>query len=179
MRPLRCFLAVAVAALWGASALAQSSPPQSGAASMSSPVPTVAGWIETATFPEQGITLDAKLDTGAVSSSLSVTDLERFKRKGKTWYRFTMQGIDGKTATVEQQTSRIARVTRAEVKDTRRPIVRLKLCVAGHEAVTDVTLTDRSSQDYLLLIGRKFLASRVLVDSSRKHLFADPCKGGK
>ena len=111
-------------------------------------MPTVAGWIETVTFPDQGITLDAKLDTGAVSASLSVTDLERFKRKGKTWYRFTMRGADGKTATVEQQTSRLARVMRAEVKDTLRPIVRLKVCVAGHEAVTDFNLTDRSSQEY-------------------------------
>ncbi len=175
MLPSRCLLAFAAIGLSSAGALAQTTPQQSGAA----PMPTVAGWIETATFPDQGITLDAKLDTGAVSASLSVTDLERFKRKGKTWYRFTMRGTDGKTATVEQQTNRIARVMRAEVEDTRRPIVRLKVCVAGHEAESDFTLTDRSSQDYQVLIGRKFLASRVLVDSSRTHLFAKPCEGGK
>ncbi|MGA7971624.1 MAG: RimK/LysX family protein [Pseudolabrys sp.] len=143
-------------------------------------MPTVAGWIETATLPDQGLTLDAKLDTGAVSASLNVTDLERFKRKGKTWYRFTIHGTDGKTATVEQQTSRISRVKRAEVKDTLRPIVRLKVCVAGHEAVTDFNLTDRSGQGTPLLIGRKFLlATHLLVDSSRTHLFAKPCEAGK
>ena len=179
MLPLRALSVLAVTALWTGSALAQSTPQQSGAAPMSSPMPTVAGWIETVTFPDQGITLEAKLDTGAVSSSLSVTDLERFKRNGKTWYRFTMRGADGKTATVEQQTSRLSRVMRAEVKDTLRPIVRLKVCLAGHEAVTDFNLTDRSGQDYQVLIGRKFLASRVLVDASRTHLFAKPCEGGK
>ena len=179
MLPLRALSVLAVTALWTGSALAQSTPQQSGAAPMSSPMPTVAGWIETVTFPDQGITLEAKLDTGAVSASLSVTDLERFKRNGKTWYRFTMRGADGKTATVEQQTSRLSRVMRAEVKDTLRPIVRLKVCLAGHEAVTDFNLTDRSGQDYQVLIGRKFLASRVLVDASRTHLFAKPCEGGK
>jgi hypothetical protein len=176
MCPLRYLLAVVVAALGPSGALAQSTPQQSGAA----PMPTVAGWIETVTFPDYGISFDAKLDTGAVSSSLSVADLERFKRKGKTWYRFTIEGADGKTATVEQQTNRLSRVMRAEVKDTLRPIVRLKVCVAGQETVTDFNLTDRSSQDYQVLIGRKFLlATHLLVDSSRTHLFAKPCEGGK
>ena len=142
-------------------------------------MPSVAGWIETVTFPDYGIAIDAKLDTGADSSSLGVTDLERFKRGGKTWYRFTITGLSGKTATVEQQTSRVARVMRAEVKDTRRPIVRLKICLAGHVAVTDFTLTDRSEQRTALLIGRRFLDSRILVDSGRKHLFPQKCDSGK
>lgn len=175
MKLLSGLLVVTIAAFWTGNVFAQSTPCQSGAA----PMPTVAGWIETITFPDQGITLDAKLDTGAASSSISVTDLERFKRKGKTWYRFTIHGTDGKAAIVEQQTSRVARVKRAEVEDTRRPIITLKVCVAGHEAVTDFNLTDRSGQDYQALIGRKFLASRILVDSNRTHLFAKPCEGGK
>ncbi len=179
MHPLRYVLALVVAVLWTGGAMAQTSPQQTGAAPMSSPLPTVAGWIETVTFPDQGLTLDAKLDTGAKSSSIDVTDVERFKRKGKTWYRFTMRGADGKTVAVEQQTGRVARVMRAEVKDTRRPIVRLKVCVAGHVVETDFTLTDRTGQKFPVLIGRKFLASRVLVDSSRKYIFAKPCEGGK
>jgi hypothetical protein len=172
MHPLRYLLAVAVAVTWTGNALAQATPQQSSAA------PTVSGWVETIAFPDHGITLDAKLDTGAVSSSLDVTELERFRRKGKTWYRFTIHGADGKTATIEQETDRISRVMRAEVEDTRRPIVRLKVCVAGHEAVTDFNLTDRSNQRYQVLIGRKFLAGRLLVDSSRKNVVAKPCGGG-
>lgn len=179
MRPLRTLLVTAVAALSTGSAFAQSTPQQSRAALMTMPLPTVAGWIETVTFPDQGLTLDAKLDTGAGISSLSATGLERFRRKGKTWYRFTIHGAGGKTATLEQQTSRFARVMRAEVKDTRRPIVKLKVCVAGRAAVTDFTLTDRAGQDYQVLIGRRFLAGRALVDASRTHLFSKPCEGGK
>ena len=174
MCPLRFLVPTVAVVLWTGGALAQSMPQQSDT---SSP-PIVAGWVETVTFPDYDITLDAKLDTGAVSSSLDVTGLERIRRKGKTWYRFTIHGADGKTATIEQETDRVARVKRAEVEDTRRPIVRLKVCVAGREAVTDFNLTDRSGQRYQALIGRKFLASRVLVDSSRKNLFAKPCQGG-
>jgi len=165
---------LALAALWATGAFSQSPSTEGG-----KPMPAIAGYIETATFPDYGITLDAKLDTGADSSSVGVSDLDRFKRNGKIWYRFTLTGMDGKTATIEQQTDRIARVMRAEVKDTRRPIVRLKVCVAGQAAVTDFTLTDRSEQRTSLLIGRRFLASRILVDSSRKHVFPKHCESGK
>jgi len=167
-------LALAAAGLCSAVALAQTAQRQSNGAKTA----TIAGYIETVTFPDYGITLDAKLDTGAKSASISVRDLERFRRGGKTWYRFTIKGANGKTATIEQATNRVARIMRAEVDDTRRPIVRLKLCLAGHVAVTDFTLTDRSGQDYQVLIGRKFLGSHILVDSGRTHLFPGRCEAG-
>jgi hypothetical protein len=173
MLPLRLLLGSALVGLWVTGAFAQAAQMQDH------PMPTIAGWIETVTFPDYGIALDAKLDTGADSSSLSVTGLDRFKRNGKIWYRFTLTGEDGKTATIEQQTNRTARIMRAEVEDTRRPIVRLKICLAGHAAETDFTLTDRSEQRSLALIGRRFLASRILVDSDRTHVFPQHCEGGK
>lgn len=170
--PLRFFGAFVLAGLCMTASLAQT------VQQKESQEPTVAGWIETVTFPDYGITLDAKLDTGANSSSISVDDLERFRRGGKTWYRFTISGANGKTATIEQQTDRIARIMRAEVDDTRRPIVRLRICLAGHVAETDFTLTDRTGQKYPVLIGRKFLGSRILVDSARTHLFSGRCEAG-
>jgi hypothetical protein len=165
---------MALAVLWATGAFSQGASTEA-----SNSMPVTAGFIETATFPDYGITLDAKLDTGADSSSIGVSGLDRFKRDGKIWYRFTLTGTDGKSTTIEQQSDRIARVMRAEVRDTRRPIVRLKVCVAGQTAVTDFTLTDRSEQRTSLLIGRRFLASRILVDSGRKHVFPKACDGGK
>jgi hypothetical protein len=171
---IRLLAGPALAVLGATGAFCQAAPQQDA-----KPMPVVAGWIETVTFPDYGIALDAKLDTGADSSSVGVSGLDRFKRDGKTWYRFTLTGNDGKTATIEQQTNRVARIMRAEVKDTRRPIVRLKICIAGQVAVTDFTLTDRSEQRTSLLIGRRFLDSRILVDSGRKHLFPQHCESGK
>ena len=175
MLPMRLLRGCALAGLWMTGAVAQTAQQQN----RNEPMPTIAGWIETVTFPDYGIVLDAKLDTGADSSSLGVSRLERFKRDGKTWYRFTLTGEGGKTAAIEQQTNRIARIMRAEVEDTRRPIVRLKICLAGHVAETDFTLTDRSDQRSRVLIGRRYLASRILVDSSRKHVFPKHCEGAK
>jgi hypothetical protein len=175
MLPPGLVLGIVLVGLSASASLAQATqPPRSGSQML-----TVAGFIESITFPEYDITLDAKLDTGADFSSLGVTGLDRFKRNGKIWYRFTLTGEDGKTATIEQQTNRIARVMRAEVKDTRRPIIRLIICLAGHVAETDFTLTDRSEQQTPVLIGRRFLVSRILVDSGHTHLFPKRCESGK
>jgi hypothetical protein len=165
---LRVLLCFAIAGLWMTASSAQV-PKGDGAQ-------TVAGWTEPVTFPDYGLTIEAKLDTGADSSSLGVSDLDRFKRDGKIWYRFTIEGSDGKAVTIEQQSNRTARIKRAEVEDTLRPIVRLKICLAGHVAETDFTLTDRSERRSTVLIGRRFLASRVLVDSGRTHI-APKCGG--
>lgn len=172
MLSLRYVLGLAAASLWTTGAIAQAPQQQS------SEMPTIVGYIESVSFPDYGIVLDGKLDTGADSSSLGVSNLERFKRKGKIWYRFTVHGHDGKTVTIEQQSNRTARIIRAEVEDTHRPIIRLKICIAGQVAETDFTLTDRSEQRTPLLIGRRFLASRILVDSSRTHVFPK-CESGR
>ena len=165
---------MALALFWATAAFSQSAS-SDGAGTM----PVTAGYIETVSFPDYGIAIDAKLDTGADSSSLGVTSMEQFKRAGKTWYRFTLTGMDEKAVTIEQQTSRVARVMRAEVEDTRRPIVRLRICLAGVTAETDFTLTDRSERRTLMLIGRRFLGSRILVDSGRTHLFPQHCESRK
>lgn len=172
MSPTRWLSSVIAVSLWMSAAMAQATQPVH-------PVATVAGWIETVTFPEYGIVLDAKLDTGADSSSLGVTGLDRFKRNGKIWYRFTLTGNGGKSVTIEQQTKRLARIGRAEVGQVVRPIVRLKVCVAGHVAETDFSLTDRTGRSTDVLIGRRFLATRILVDSGRTHLFPNACHEGK
>jgi hypothetical protein len=85
----RHLLNVAGAALWVGIAAAKALPPQHH------DVPTVAGWVETITFPEYNVSLDALLDTGADLSSLGVTNLHRFKKDGKPWLRFNLTGAGG------------------------------------------------------------------------------------
>jgi hypothetical protein len=58
-------LNIAAAALWFGAAAAQA------ASAGSNDSGTVAGWAETVTFPEYGISIDALLDTGADLSSLT------------------------------------------------------------------------------------------------------------
>jgi len=48
----------------------------------------VFGSRECVVFPEQGIVLRGRVDSGATTSSLNATDIEEFERDGQSWVRF-------------------------------------------------------------------------------------------
>ena len=51
-----------------------------------------------------------------------------------------------------------------------RYVVQLNIKLGSIEKLTDVTLTDRSTMNYTVLLGRKFLANDFLIDVSRSYL---------
>lgn len=144
----------------------------------------VAGYIANASLPGLGtgpnsgrsIRLKAKLDTGADTSSINAPNNERFLRNGKPWVRFKIRDGNGIAVTIEKEIIRIVRVKRSETVTSARPVIRLTLCVAGITGETEFTLADRRHLDYQLLIGRKFLQGRILVDSAQKLMHPDSCK---
>jgi hypothetical protein len=139
--------------------------------------PMVIGWVESVQLQagETAITLDAKLDTGARTSSLHVVELADFQREGANWVRFAVSTGSATPLTLERPVVRIARVRRAGTKTDARPVVRLLTCLAGKRHEVEYTLTDRSDMDYPVLIGRKALAGRFIIDSARKSIAAGLC----
>ncbi len=63
------------------------------------------GYLERAMLVEATLEMEAKLDTGADNSSLNATDIEFFKRQGKPWVRFKVEGDDGRDATLKEKSS--------------------------------------------------------------------------
>lgn len=53
----------------------------------------VYGWIETIRLQPDGVELEAKLDTGADTSSLDARNIELFSRDGEKWVRFRVDGL--------------------------------------------------------------------------------------
>jgi hypothetical protein len=135
----------------------------------------VAGYIARATLDGYGVDLKAKLDTGADSSSINAAALQFFRRDGRRWARFDIVGINGTSVTIEETVTRTVRIKRSGSKSNVRPVIRLKVCVAGKTAETDFTLADRSQLNYQVLIGRRFLKDRILVDSGREMVHPNKC----
>ena len=133
----------------------------------------IAGWVEPVAIA--GVVLEAKLDTGAQTSSLGAANLVNFSRNGERWVRFDI-GREGRAdRQIEAPLVRRTRVRRAGTTIERRPVVILNLCLAGYGIVTEFTLTDRSGLDYVALIGREALGRRLLVDPGRTHLTEPTC----
>ena len=138
---------------------------------------TVAGWVERARIGPAGPTLLAKLDTGAEHSSLDARDLRQFQRHGADWVGFRVTGPQGSSFEFERRVIRTARIKRVGGASQQRPVVMLEICVGAVQREVEVNLVDRSGFDYPLLLGRSFLAGKLIVDAGRRERFAPSCPG--
>lgn len=138
------------------------------------------GWREWVSLPVLGIDrIKAKIDTGARSSALHAFDIERFERNGTPWIRFRVHPEQHGGPTV---------VTEAEVIDERhvrnpggrtelRPVIRTRVELLGKRWSIELTLTPRWGMGFRMLLGRRAVRRRFLVNPGRSFL-ADR-RGGK
>ncbi len=154
--------------------------------------PALFGRYEQIKIEDLGKTLKAKMDTGAMTASLSARDIERFEREGEDWVRFRL-AVDGADDTLyEHRLARIAEIkTRSEVAasadpddDTdvergpdfaERPVVQMQLCIGDQLRETEVNLTDRSHFRYPLLIGATAIRDlEAAIDPAQKYTAGRP-----
>jgi hypothetical protein len=134
----------------------------------------VLGWQEFVGLPALGMErVLTKLDSGAAHSVLHVLDAEVRKRAGKEWVRFSVDAGNGrecKACTLEAPLHSIKRIQSSSGHITVRPTIETTLVLAGYQWTIALSLTDRSSLQFPLLLGRSALSGRCLIDSSRTHL---------
>jgi hypothetical protein len=144
--------------------------------------PTLYGRYENIGLPEIGQTLKAKMDTGALTASLSARDIEQFTRDGEDWVRFRLATKDADNKVYEHKLARISKIkNRADEEDeegsevAHRPVVDLELCLGDEKRTVEVNLTDRSSFNYPLLIGAKALREfGAAVNPARRYTADKP-----
>ncbi|MGO4389700.1 RimK/LysX family protein, partial [Microvirga sp. 2YAF29] len=98
--------------------------------------PTLYGRYEYIALPEiGGEVLKAKMDTGALTASLSAKDIETFTRDGDEWVRFRLATKGASNKVYEHKVARISKIkNRADEEDedkavsevTKRPVVDLE-----------------------------------------------------
>ncbi len=142
--------------------------------------PDLYGRYELVTLPALGKTLKAKMDTGAMTASLSATDIEPFERDGQDWVRCRL-AVDGAQDTLyEHPLVRIAEIKKRteegdqagtqEVAYSQRPVIEMPVCLGGEQRNIEVNLTDRSTFSYPLLIGASAMREfGVAVDPAARY----------
>ena len=135
----------------------------------------VAGWVENVTIYPGSLRLKAKLDTGALTSSLDVPRFERYRSGEKDWVRFSLTDFEGHSAVIDRPIVRIAKIKRPGSTRQERVVVVIGVCLGATFEEIEVTLNDRTGFNYQLLLGRKFLSGKFLVDSSRTFLLETRC----
>jgi hypothetical protein len=126
----------------------------------------IVGWLERVKICPENLSLRAKMDTGAKTSSLNASNIKEFKRQGQKWIRFNVVDRRGKTKTVEKKLSKFVKIKEHNTEAVERPAVQLGICVGNIYKEVEVNLTDRSVFNYPMLIGRNFLKGTFIVDPS-------------
>jgi hypothetical protein len=130
----------------------------------------VVGELERVWIDPPGVTLIARVDTGAHSSSLHAENLVEFERDGDDWVRFDLI-LDDEVTSLERPVARYVRVyQQADPDGTRRPVVAMRLRLGDVQETFQFTLADRSHLDFQMLLGRNFLTDMALVDVGKQFV---------
>ncbi len=143
------------------------------------PGKVIAGWVEKVSLVEPSVTLKAKLDTGAKTSSVHASNIEQFERDGKRWMRFdlVLTDVNDEQHTVQMERPKARRVA---IKHTdgeydRRAVVELDFCFDGRRHSAEFTLADRADYIYDMLLGREFLEGIAVIDPEVTFLTQASC----
>ena len=141
--------------------------------STTSSEPAFVGWRELVGLPDLvDERIPAKIDTGARTSSLHATDIERFDRDGQRWVRFQLDLGEGRSQPVSCEVPRADRriITSSNGESQDRFIIKTRLQLGSNIYRAEFSLADRSDMQFPILIGRTALRSRFVVDSGRSWL---------
>ena len=116
--------------------------------------------------------MPAKIDTGAHTSSLHATDIERFTRDSEVWVRFRLHSGDGQSTLCEAPRVDRRVITSSNGEAQERLIVKTRLVIGEVGFRTEFSLADRSDMKFPILIGRTALRRRFLVDPGRSLLLS-------
>jgi hypothetical protein len=132
------------------------------------------GWREWVALPEFGIAqIKAKIDTGARSSALHAETIEPYMKGGEHWLMFTV-------APIQKQNDSLIEC-HAPIKDyrlvsdsgghkQRRYVIETQILFGGQAIRAEITLTNRDSMRFRMLLGRTALNRHFLIDPSASYL---------
>jgi hypothetical protein len=134
---------------------------------------TIIGWREWATLPGLGLmAIKGKIDTGAKTSSLHAFDISLDDVGEKTYVLFKVHPLQNNLNLVVS--CRALLVDRRTVTDSgghkeERYVIRTTISLAGIKKKIELTLTNRESMKYRMLIGRAAL-KQFYIDPSQSYL---------
>jgi hypothetical protein len=132
------------------------------------------GRREKISFPDLGLfNIEAKVDTGAYTTALHCHDILMDTTFEKPVLLFKL--LDPSHPEYNEQEHRFTDFSKKEIKNSfgdleERYIIKTKVKIGNKTINTLISLTDRGNMRYPVLIGRKLLKNRFIVDISEIYL---------
>jgi len=128
------------------------------------------------------VSLKAKIDTGARTSTLHAFGLSVYERNSEPWVDFEVHPIQRSAA----QRSRVSypidgfkQVRSSTGHSEKRPVIRTLFQIGDDEFDIDLTLTSRDEMGFRMLLGRSAIRRRFWVEPSRSYLHQTPTQSGE
>jgi hypothetical protein len=115
------------------------------------------------------VKLPARIDTGAATSSLDARELKVKNNMAEFKLPKKYGGMLLRLPVIGWQ-----HIRSADFKE-RRPVVEITLCIGPKLIRTQVTLNDRSTVKYPLIVGRNILKDNFVVDCVQSHCLPPSC----
>ena len=131
----------------------------------------VVGWKEHAALPDLKIKdVIAKMDTGANLASIDASEIKYSTKGGVKHVNFKVMNRNNTVRKTSAPLAGFKRIKSSNGDVERRPYIKTTLLVDGISKKIELTLTDRGPMDYTMLIGRKALGRRWVVNPSVSFL---------
>ena len=128
----------------------------------------VIGWREWVALPELGVDkVKAKIDTGARTSAIHAFDVCPLERSGRKYVRFSLHPVQHhrkpevlcEAPVVDERI-----VTSSNGEKQHRYVIETTLTLGGSSWPIEITLTNRDEMGFRMLLGRRAVRKRFVVD---------------
>jgi len=127
----------------------------------------VVGWKEQVALPDLKIkSVIAKIDTGANVATIDAADIKFVTRKDVKYVKFTVKKRNNTVRKTSAPLAGFKRIRSSYGDVEKRPYIKTDILMDGITKNIELTLTDRGPMDYTMLIGRKALGRRWIVNPS-------------
>lgn len=137
----------------------------------------IVGSQEWCSLPDLNIpAIKARVDSGAKTSSIHAFNIQPFKRDSQPWVSFEVHPIQNDRKTSIRCEAPI--IDRRHVKSSsgsseKRFVIMSTLVLGGNTWKIELTLNNRDSMGYRMLLGREAMKDRMLVDPASSYALGD------
>ena len=141
------------------------------------PAPIAIGWREWVALPDLGIpAIKVKIDTGARTSALHASKVERYTRRGAPHAILHIHPLQRSVASFVK--CDVAIIDERLVMSSgghreRRIVIASTLALGGAEWPIELSVTDRDPMRFRMLLGRSALAGRVIIIPGASYLLGE------
>ena len=138
----------------------------------------IVGSEEWCSLPTIGIpTIKARVDSGAKTSALHAINIKTYTKDNQEWVKFDINPIQNNAKALIHCDAKL--IDQRIVKSSsgfreKRYVIQTQVSLGGKTWEIEVTLTNRDSMGYRMLLGREAMSGRVMVDPEQKFVLGQP-----